>query len=56
MRAAIWCAARLESALPVSLSEISRKRTIATESIGTMTIRTKKRVSRARKLMGRSLN
>src|SRR3954471_3014276 len=51
LRDACWCAARLESAFPVSLSEISRNRTIATESIGTMTMRTKKRVSRARKLM-----
>src|SRR3954464_8784812 len=39
------------SALPVSLSEISRKSTIATASIGRITIRTKNRRSRARKLM-----
>src|SRR3954454_8967552 len=40
-----------ESVLPVSLSEISRNSTSATDSIGTMTIRTKNRRSRARKLI-----
>src|SRR3954453_15994555 len=40
-----------ESVLPVSLSEISRNSTSATNNIGTMTIRTKNRPSRARKLI-----
>src|SRR3954468_10416346 len=40
-----------ESVLPVSLSEISRNSTNATDSIGTMTIRTKNTRSRARKLI-----
>src|SRR4051794_7006752 len=40
-----------ESVLPVSLSEIRRNSTSATDSIGTMTIRTKNRRSRARKLI-----
>src|SRR4051794_11101388 len=40
-----------ESDLPVSLSEISRNSTNATDSIGTMTIRTKNTRSRARKLI-----
>src|SRR4051794_22920560 len=39
------------SALPVSLSEISRKRMSATDSIGTMTMTTKKSRRRARKLI-----
>src|SRR5436190_8077820 len=39
------------SALPVSLSEISRNSTIATASIDRITIRTKNNRSRARKLI-----
>src|SRR3954452_6006843 len=40
-----------ESDLPVSLSEISRKSTSATDSIGTMTMSTKNSRRRARKLI-----
>src|SRR3954466_11393534 len=40
-----------ESDLPVSLSEISRNSTSATDSIGTMTMSTKNRRRRARKLI-----
>src|SRR3954453_14066626 len=40
-----------ESDLPVSLSEISRNSTSATDSIGTMTMSTKNSRRRARKLI-----
>jgi hypothetical protein len=49
--ATVCSAASRALALPSSLSEMSRNRTTATATIGTMTIRTKKRVSRRRKLI-----
>src|SRR5258706_15949478 len=41
------------SVFPLSLSAISRKRTNATDTIGTTTMRTKKSVSRLRNVIGR---
>ena len=51
-RRAVGCAASRASALPLSLSAMSRKRTNATATIGTTTMRTKNSVSRLRKLIG----
>ena len=48
-----WRAATRASALPFALSAIRRNSTKVSETIGTMTMRTKKRVRRLRKLMGK---